>query len=370
MKITAINPIKLRFGPNNGLADGLAPIAYRDVFLVEVVTDEGIKGIGEGFALGSLNSMQTVLEETIAPLVLGEDPYYIPHIWEKVYHFTYRYGRRGIVMAVLSALDIALWDIVGKAAQKPVYKLLGADKCRVAAYASGGYYADGKGPAELAVEAVHYKEMGFSTMKMKLGALSLKEDLVRVQAVRDGIGEEMKLAVDANNAYDFNTAVKMARMLEPLNLAFFEEPLSGDSIDDSIRLGETTDIPIAGYETELTRFALRDFITRRGVDIVQTDVIWAGGITEGRNIANLASAWKMNCIPHFSAGAVSLAANLHFAAAMTNVPIIELTLDENPLRDNLSIYPIQREGGDLILSDRPGLGVELDPDTVEKYRVW
>lgn len=369
MKIVAINPIKLRFTPSTGLADGLAAIPSRDVFLVEVVTDEGIVGIGEGFALGSLDSMQTVLEETVGPLVVGEDPFFTAGIWEKVYHLTYRYGRRGLVMAVLSAVDIALWDIVGKATGTPVYKLLGASRDRVPAYASGGYYMPGKGTEELAAEAAGYRAMGFTAMKMKIGAASMREDLARVEAVRAALGPDVQLAVDANNAYDLNGALKMARLLEPLDLFFFEEPISGDLPEDSIRLAAATSVPIAGYETELTRYALRDFIARRGVDIAQTDVIWAGGITECRNIAVLAAAWKMACIPHFSAGAVSLAANLHFAAAMPNVPIIELTLDENPLRDLLAINPVKREGGTLILPNEPGLGLQLNPDVIRQYQV-
>jgi D-arabinonate dehydratase len=367
--ITAIRSIKLRFMPSNGLADGLAPIASRDVFLVEVETDEGITGVGEGFALGSLDSMQTVLDETVTPIVLGKDPFFTTQIWEQVYHLTYRYGRRGLVMAVLSAVDLALWDIMGKATQTPVYKLLGASRSRVPAYASGGYYAIGKGPQDLADEARLYKAMGFKAMKMKIGAEPLQVDLARVAAVREALGSDLQLAVDANNAYDFNTALKMARLLEPLDLAWFEEPISGDFLADSVRLADATDIPIAGYETELTRYGLRDFISNRGVDIVQTDVIWAGGITECRNIAVLAAAWGLPCVPHFSAGAVSLAANLHFAAAMPNVPIIEMTLDENPLRDLLSLSPIRRDGGDLLLPDEPGLGVTLNPDIVEKYLV-
>ncbi|BCV24610.1 MAG TPA: mandelate racemase/muconate lactonizing enzyme family protein [Firmicutes bacterium] len=369
MRIRRIKPVKLRYTPEKGLADGLAPIASRDVFLVQIETDEGITGIGEGFALGSLHSMETILEETVAPLVVGEDPFATARLWEKVYHFTYRYGRRGIVMAVLSAVDIALWDIVGKATGTPVYKLLGGSCNRVPAYASGGYYMPGKGLAELAREARTYKELGFGAMKMKIGAASWQEDVARVQAVREAVGPEMKLAVDANNAYDLNAAVRMARLLEPFDLYFFEEPLSGDCLEDSVRLAETTDIPIAGYETELTRFALRDFITRRAVDIVQTDAIWAGGLTETRNIAVLASAWKMSCIPHFSAAAVSLAANLHLAAAMPNIPIIELTLDENPLRDELALEPIERVGGELLVPERPGLGIELNLDVVNKYLV-
>ncbi len=369
MKITAIEPIKLRFTPANSLADGLAPIASREVFLVKVQTDAGIEGIGEGFALGCLDSLETLLNETVTPLLIGEDPLLKEALWEKVYHNTYRYGRKGLMPCVLSAVDIALWDITGKLAGQPVYKLLGGAKNCVPAYASGGYYAKGKTIDDLASEAAGYRKMGFATMKMKIGAMPMDIDRERVGAVRAAIGKDMHLAVDANNAYDFNAALKMSRLLEPLDICFFEEPISGDNIDDSIRLAERTDIPIAGYETELTRYAMRDFIVRRAVDIAQVDAIWDGGISETRNIAILASAWKMSCIPHFSAGAVSLAANLHLAGAMPNIPMIELTLDENPLRDKLARQPIQVADGCLVLPEGPGLGIELDEEVVSKFRV-
>ena len=368
MKIAKIHSIKLRFTPKNGLADGLAPIDSREVFLVKVLTDEGIVGIGEGFALGCLDSLEVLLQETVSPLVLGENPLLKEKIWEKIYHNTYRYGRRGLLPSVLSAVDIALWDITGKVAKLPVYKLLGGAKTKVPAYASGGYYAKGKTVDDLAKEAIGYQKMGFGAMKMKIGAAPMEIDFERVSAVRKAIGDQMKLAVDANNAYDFNDALKMCRLLEPMNLYFFEEPLSGDSIADSIRLAERTDIPIAGYETELTKFAMRDFITRRAVDIAQTDAIWSGGITETRNIAVLASAWKMRCIPHFSAGVVSLAANLHLAGAMTNIPMIEMTLDENPLRDRLGCNPIRVEEGQLVLPEGPGLGIEINDEVVEEFK--
>jgi L-alanine-DL-glutamate epimerase-like enolase superfamily enzyme len=369
MKIVAVEPLKLRFTPAHGLADGLAPIASREVFLVRVSTDAGLVGIGEGFALGCLDSAEALLNETVTPLLLGEDAFLREHLWDKVYRNTYRYGRRGLLPCVLSAVDIALWDIAGKAAGLPVYRLLGGAKDRVPAYASGGYYAQAKTLDDLTAEAVWYRAQGFKTMKMKIGAEPLDVDCARVGAVRAAIGDSMGLAVDANNAYDFNTALRMCRMLEPLNLCFFEEPLSGDSIEDSIRLAGRTDIPIAGYETELTRFALRDFITRRAVDIVQTDAIWAGGISEARNIALLAAAWKMICIPHFSAGVVSLAANLHLAGALVNVPLIELTLDENPLRDRLARTPIGLADGFLALPQAPGLGIDIDDDVVLEFKV-
>lgn len=369
MKITDVKPIKLKFFPKRPPRDGLAGIPSRDVFLVEVYTDEGITGIGESFALGSLESLEAIVEETLKPLVLNEDPLLIEKLWNKMYKQTFRYGRRGIVLAAISAIDIALWDIMGKVAQKPVYKLLGAAHNKLKAYASGGYYMDGKGLEELADEVRQYKGMGFSAVKIKVGGASLEEDIERVETARKALGPNIKLAIDANNAWDFNTALKMARVCEKLDIFFFEEPISSDDIHDSIRLADATDVPIAGYETELTRFGIKEFITRNAVDIVQADAIWTGGISEARKVGILAGTWGKPIIPHFSASAVSLAANLHFGASLANVEYFEYTLDENPLRDELSLIKIQVKDGYIYLPDKPGIGVELNQDIVKKYSV-
>lgn len=197
----------------------------------------------------------------------------------------------------------------------------------------------------------------------------MEEDIERISALRRRVGNKLSLAVDANCMYDLRGAIKMARLMEPYDISFFEEPMAGENIEDVIRLREKSAIPIAGFETELSRFAMRDFIASRAVDIAQLDAIWSGGVSECMKIAAMADCYGMEIIPHFSAGAVSFAANLHVAAALANCPIIEYTLDPNPLRDDLATEKPLRTGEYVKLNDKPGLGVELDFDIVNRYRV-
>jgi L-alanine-DL-glutamate epimerase-like enolase superfamily enzyme len=371
MKITDVTFIPLSFLPPRPPRDGLSGIAARDVFLVQIHTDVGITGTGECFALGTLRTLASIVDEILKPVLIGQDPTLIESLWEKMYRHSFRVGRRGIVLAAISGIDIALWDILGQAAKLPLYRLLGGAHERILAYASGGYYLEGKDLDELQQEMAGYAEQGFKAVKMKIGGSeTLQNEVERVRYAREALGANIELAVDANNAWDFNTALRMARLLEPFNILWFEEPLSSDDIESSVALAAATDIPIAGYETEYTRFGLRDMITRRAVDIVQTDVIWSGGMTECRKIATLASTWGMPCIPHFSASAISLAANLHFGCSIPNATYFELTQDENPLRDELLNNPIVGKNGWLTPPEAPGLGIDINWSVIEKYRAF
>lgn len=369
MKIIDVESILLSYLPKRPPRDGLSGISTRDVYLVKIKTDEGIEGIGEGFALGSLQSTEIIMEEIFKPLLIGEDPTNVEGLWQKMYRKSFRVGRRGIILAAISAIDIALWDILGKKANLPIYKLIGGVKNSIKAYASAGYYQEGKGLKELSLEMEDYRNKGFKAVKMKVGGESFEEDVLRVKVAREALGSNIRLAVDANNAWDYTTALRFATAIEQYDIFFFEEPLSSDDIEGSIKLARDTIIPIAGYETEYTRYGLKDFILKDAIDIVQTDAIWSGGISEVRKIGIMASSFGKECIPHFSAGIVSLAANLHFAASLSNIHWLELTLDDNPLRSNLaSSSSIEVKEGRLILSDNPGLGIELDPNIIERYR--
>ncbi len=371
MKITKVEPIMLCYTPTRASRDGLANIPTKDVFLVKIYTDEGIVGIGEGFALGCLRSVNAALEETIAPLLIGEDPCRIEYLWNKVYQQTFRYGRRGILICALSAVDIALWDIMGKAANMPLFKLIGGASESLIPYASAGYYAEGKTVSDLVDEVLSYKEKGYKIMKMKIGGAPFEEDKERINAVCQAVGEGFRIAVDANNAYDFNDALRMGRLLDKYDAFFFEEPVSSDHIEDSIRLAAALDVPIAGYETQPTRIGMRDFVTRDAVDIVQLDCIWSGGITECLKLGSLAAAWNKPVIPHFSASMVSLAVNLHLGMALPNDTYFEYMMDENPLREELSLYPITIGKDGLVrVPDLPGIGVVLNEEIVSKYRVY
>ena len=214
-----------------------------------------------------------------------------------------------------------------------------------------------------------YKEMGFCIMKMKIGGASIREDQERIHAVRAATGDDFRLAVDANNAYDFQDALTMARFCEKEGIFFFEEPLSSDFMEDSVRLADAVDVPIAGYETQLTRYGMRDFIVHHGVDIVQVDAIWSGGLTDCRKTAHIAGTWNKMIIPHFSAGVLSLAANIHLGMGVENCKYMEYTLDKNPLRDELGMEQIRIRDGVVRVPDTPGLGIELNEDVLNRYKI-
>lgn len=369
MVITKVEPIKLRYCPQKPLWDGLADIPSRDVFLLKLSTDEGIYGIGEGFALGCLDAVAAYTKECLEPRLVGKNPLEIEYLWNKIYQETFRFGKRGIGIAALSAVDIALWDIMGKIAGLPVCCLLGKAHDCLLPYASAGYYAEGKTLSDLQKEAEGYREQGFRMMKMKVGGAKPKEDMKRVEAVREAVGKDMKLAVDANNAWDYETALKMARFFETQDISFLEEPLSSDDWEVSAKLANAVDVPIAGYETELTLQGLKPFIVNNGVDIVQTDVIWTGGISEAKKIGILAEAFGKKLLMHFSASMVSLAANLQLALSLARSEYIEYTLDDNPLRDRLSKVPVAMEDGFIQIPELPGIGVDLDWDVVREFQV-
>jgi len=384
MKIVDIRttPLSYRCDPPYGSAGGMQ--ARRGSLLVEIETDERIIGIGEAGVGGGATA--GVIEKLLQPMLIGEDPLLIEGLWQKMFARTRQYGRRGVVMNAISGIDIALWDIAGKTANLPVYRLLGACRERVEAYASGGFYQQGKSVDDLAGEAEGYRARGFQGMKMKVGRnpsthlrhlvehsqvceVEPEEDIARVAAVRQALGPKAKLMVDVNCAWSPSFAIEMGRAFEPYKLYWIEEPVSTDDIDGSARVAEALATPIAGYETEIGLYGFRELITRGAVDIVQPDLAWAGGFSECRRIAALAHAHHLTVAPHSFAGAVLLAASLHFIASIPNGLVLEFDQNPNGLRDDLLKEPITIESdGSIRLPERPGLGIELDRGAVERYR--
>jgi len=384
MKIVDIRttPLSYRCDPPYGSAGGMQ--ARRGSLLVEIETDERIIGIGEAGVGGGATA--GVIEKLLQPMLIGEDPLLIEGLWQKMFARTRQYGRRGVVMNAISGIDIALWDIAGKTANLPVYRLLGACRERVEAYASGGFYQQGKSVDDLAGEAEGYRARGFQGMKMKVGRnpsthlrhlvehsqvceVEPEEDIARVAAVRQALGPKAKLMVDVNCAWSPSFAIEMGRAFEPYKLYWIEEPVSTDDIDGSARVAEALATPIAGYETEIGLYGFRELITRGAVDIVQPDLAWAGGFSECRRIAALAHAHHLTVAPHSFAGAVLLAASLHFIASIPNGLVLEFDQNPNGLRDDLLKEPITIESdGSIRLPERPGLGIELDRGAIERYR--
>lgn len=391
MKITGVNAMILRYKYDEAIADAQNYFAVRNAVIVRVTTDEGIEGIGESACFGGpAESTKYIIENELQPLLLGKDATNIEYIWKFINDRTRQHGRGGIITAAMSGIDIALWDIMGKKAGLPVYKLLGGYTDVLIPYASSGFYSRTKDTKAIAEEVGNYYEQGFKYAKIKVGRnggiflsplpnmpfteecrYSLEEDLERVEACMKVAREfKCRLMVDANNNWNTFTAIRMGKEFQKMGVFWLEEPLHLDNIEGSVELAAALDMPVAGYESEVGLYRFREFIRRRAVDIVQPDVIWSGGFTECSKIANFAHAYNLPCMPHVFSSAVSLAANAHFLASIQNAGILEYDRNVYPLRDELLEEPITIAGdGYVHLPQRPGLGITLRQDTIDKYIV-
>ena len=389
MKIADVRTIPLSYRCEQPYMSAAGAQMARHALLVEIETDNGLVGIGEaGSAGGPLASTRVVVEQELKPLLLGEDPLLIERLWQKMFQRSRQHGRRGIVMHAMSGIDIALWDLAGKVAKLPLYRLFGAYRDKVEAYASGGFYQEGKDIAALADEAGRAVEQGYRAMKMKIGrnpstqtnlremlahnglcVVSLEEDVERVAAVRQALGAEAKLMVDINCAWSPALAMQMGKAMEPYHLYWIEEPVATDNIRGSAEVARTLTTAIAGYETEVGLYGFRELITQGAVDIVQPDIAWAGGFSECRRIAALAHAHNLMVAPHAFSSAITLVASMHLLASIPNGLILEFDQNPHALREHLLKEPIRVDHeGYVKLPEQPGLGVEVDPVAIERYR--
>lgn len=354
-----------------GLDPRLGIHRTRSILLVEIETTDGLVGLGQCVSSGrNLAALATLVRDELAELLIGQDALARERIWETVYRATFQHGRKGLAIAALSGLDIALWDLAGKAFNAPIYQLLGAAHDAVPAYGSAGFYAEGKGLRELQAEVERLVAEGFRAVKMKIGCLPIEEDLERVRLVRRTLPAGYGLMVDANRAYSPKTALRVAQLLEELDVRFFEEPTNPDDLEGAELVGAGSPVPIAGYETEYTRYGYRELITRRAVDIVQPNVCWCGGISEGHKIGVLAAAFHLECVPHTFGSPLTLIANLHLAASLPNATAVEFDKTGNPLmRELLEEPPAIDAESRVRLPSGPGLGVRLNPTAVERWRL-
>jgi D-galactarolactone cycloisomerase len=378
MKIERIRTYHLRaeLTPAEAFAYSQAHVGIRTAMLVEIVADDGRSGWGEAY--GPPAPSKTVIDELYAPRLIGRDPMDTTVIWEALYAAMRDYGRSGFPVAALSAVDIALWDLKGIALGQPVAKLLGgAFRTQLTAYATGLYRHDVPDhAAALAAEARGYVADGFGAMKLKVG-FGVEEDARNARAVREAIGPACRLAVDANHAYDAMTAIRLGRLIEPLGIAWFEEPVPPEDLEGYLQVKRALSMPISGGEAEYSRFGFRDLVARRCVDILQPDICACGGFTEAARIAALANTWGVTVYPHVWGSAVGLHASMQWAASLPPNPFalipgelwFELDRTANPFREGLAAKPLRRAGAIIEVPQRPGLGLEVDRATLERYAV-
>lgn len=352
------------------------PIAFstrtvqsREYTLVRIRDSDGLAGIGFCYVSNGGGDLATyAVLSLIAPALTGKDPYLVEAHWEAIYQDLLLHGRAGSVMRALSAVDIALWDRNARAAGLPLWKFMGGatEEPAVPAYASGGYYLDGKGLDGLANEIGGYIDAGFGAVKIKVGAVPLREDVERVAVTREVVGPEGVILLDANHAWsDVRAALEAAESFSPYDPFFLEEPFGPDDTRLHEILGQRSPVAVATGELLSGRWAFHRLMSSSAVDYVQPDASACGGITEFRRIAATASSFGLNVWPHWFHDL-----HVHLVASTPNAGMIEFFPDDHVLNFRRLIAPqLESSAGLLSLPEGPGLGFDFVPEEVERYRV-
>jgi L-rhamnonate dehydratase len=370
MKITRVEAIHLRLPDINERCDG-----SQETLIVKVHTDDGLIGIGEAdsSSLVAKAIIEAPLSHKIcrglAECVLGQDPFEIDRLVHRMYEGSIFFGRQGAAIQAMSAVEIALWDIVGKAVNRPVYQLLGGGfRKTFRAYASTLF---GDSPAETERSGQDLVSQGFRAVKFGWGPMGQSEagDIAHVKAARQGLGPDAELMVDASLCWDTATAIRRAQQFEPFNLTWLEEPLHPDNLDGYRRLGSRSPMRIAAGEEVCDPGEFRCLMDEGGIDVVQVDVTRVGGLSRAKRIGWESAERHRLCVNHSYKTGVNIAASLHFVAALPNTRYFEYCVEPGALRQTLTKQRFPVADGDIAVPEAPGLGVELDESVVAKYRV-
>lgn len=344
-------------------------IRNRQSCVVEIHTDEGLVGIGDAQRPETPESMAFMIRDIFAPLLLGNDPTEWETLWNAMYSNQRSRGRtKGFTIEAMSAIDIALWDLSSKAARTPIYKMLGGkyhEKLRT--YATKVML--GRPREQRLKRAIEFVEAGFTAFKVAVGT-DPDEDLVFLKELRDQLGFNLDILLDANCSLSYKRALSFARALEKLEIYWLEEPMSPEFLDDYVELRRKSSIPIAAGESEFTVFGFKDWISKGALDIVQPDVGRAGGITQLTKIADMAEAFGVDFAPHTGHGsALTYAATIPVAASAINFSMFELEQLDNPMRERLTKNRLDiQKNGLLDIGEYVGIGVELDQNFLGKNR--
>lgn len=363
MKIDHIETITLRFEYADGFRYAGGQCTARVTSLVLVHTDSGQVGIGAAYSHPGL--VHLIVQEQLAPLLIGEDPTEVESLWQKMYRITRWYGRKGVAMSAIGAIDTACWDLRGKSLGQPVWALLGGQRATCPAYASALLW---KEPAALAEEAARLIERGFRRVKMRLG-YGGDIDRAAVRAVREAIGPNCDVMCDGSMRYSLDDAESLAKFLAENNVFWFEEPFEPEDIDSYVALRSRVSVPLAAGENEFGLQGFRELIRAGALDIVQPDTSRCGGITEAKRVADLALTAGLRVAPHTWSDAVAVTANAHVVASLPHGITVEVDQTGNPLIEELLVEPLVVRDGQLSLSKAPGLGIELNPSTLQRYRL-
>lgn len=373
MKVEAVHTHILDYRLDTTFESASMHFARRQHCLVEVVCDEGTIGWGECLGPAKLNA---AVVDAYAAALIGQDPLQTEKIWLELYNRLRDQGQRGLTVTALSGIDIALWDIKGKYFGASISMLLGGRfRESVRAYATGSFRREGVDRVEdISCEVAGYRQQGFHAVKIKIG-FDVEKDLRVIEAVRDSIGPDMRLMIDANHGYDYLEAVEVGRRAAHFGVDWFEEPVLPEHISAYRAVRADQPIPVAGGETWHGRYAMLEPLSTRAVDILQPDICGVGGFTEIRRVADMAAMHGVRLVPHVWGTAVCLAASLQFMAAMLPnpprrdpiEPILEFDRTENPFRQAVVQTPIEHDQGVVRIPDGPGLGIEINRDALRQF---
>ena len=381
MKITDINVHVIKSELDVPFAFSQGWVNQRAATLIEIITQEGITGWGECFPQGlePPEIAAAAVENCFSEILKNQNPLDTERLWFEMYNRSRDFGRKGSVMAAISGIDIALWDIAGKFYNKPISQLLGgAFREKVQPYATGFYRLKGKGESSrLAEEALSHYENGFRLMKIKLG-FGLEDDIAVMHAIWDSIsGLGVTLMVDTNHAYGRRDALTLGRKLSEFDLRWYEEPVVPEDLESYVELRRCLPMAIAGGENEHGLYGFKSLFAAGAVDIAQPDIGSCGGFTGARHIVTLAQAFGVEINPHVWGSAIAQAASLQLIAALpishhsifSRQPILEYDQSAHPFRRELVEDPIEIEGGLVIIPSRPGIGISVNKKTIERFKI-
>ena len=339
--------------------------------LVKIKTKQGLEGFGIATNYSDINPIIEVFKTDFLEQVIGMDATCPEVIYEKIFNLTAqklsfekKWGKEALIR-ISAAIDIACWDLIGKASNFPLYKLFGGYRNKVPCYVTCAYYRDGKDNKELKDEIEMLLAQGHQGFKGKVGGLSLKEDIDRMNIVRDIIGDDKSLMIDVNRAWDLKTAIEGANLLKPLNPFWLEEPVRwSDDRRELKLLSQKTDIPISGGESELTIYGCRAMLEEQAIQILQFDCTMFGGFTAGKKLSALCELNHVDIAPHHDCFI-----HAHIVAGSPSGLIVESFTDpeRDPLQAELFTNPPKIENGWLYLNDEPGLGLDLSEDALLKF---
>lgn len=352
----------------------------RSSLIVEIITDEGLSGWGECLCHG-LQPPQIAaafIEHAFKPRLLGRNPFDVEVLWEEMYNLTRPYGQGGSAVNAISGVDIALWDIIGKTVGQPIHALIGgAFRTQVTPYATGFYRIKGASyPEALLDEAHRYVDSGFEAFKLKIG-FGVEEDIAAMRLVREAVGNDIKIMADANGAYNVAAARRIIKETEDLNLYFLEELLAPEDIEGYKQIKNLSKAYIASGEQVFGKMGFVPWLEGRALDIIQPDLCSSGGITECKKIAAIAQANHTRMIPHVWGSGIGIAASLQFIASLPSTPLslnptepfLEFDQSSHPFRKDLIFDGIKMTNGKVQVPTKPGIGVEVNREIIDRYKV-